>query len=113
MTPTIPGPLVPTRSRPTARLTLTYHLRYVNRESCSHRRRFTADFHVAQIRRYEAGPAQPTLDFIRRLARAPTVTADLLAFDTDQRGPSQDLALVFEAASQLDDEGPALVKALW
>jgi len=40
------------------------------------------------------------------------VSADLLVFDTDERGPSQDLALVFEAASQLDDEGRALVKAL-
>lgn len=70
------------------------------------------ELHVAQIRRYEAGSAQPTLDVIRRLARALAVSADLLVFDTDERGPSEDLALVFEAASQLDDEGRALVKAL-
>jgi transcriptional regulator with XRE-family HTH domain len=55
------------------------------------------ELHVAQIRRYEAGTAQPTLDVIRRLARALTISADLL---------------VFEAARQLDDEGRALVKAL-
>lgn len=70
------------------------------------------ELHVAQIRRYEAGSAQPTLDVIRRLARALTVGADLLVFDTDERGPAEDLTLVFEAASQLDDEGRQLVKAL-
>jgi transcriptional regulator with XRE-family HTH domain len=70
------------------------------------------ELHAAQIRRYEAGTAQPTLDVIRRLARALNVSADLLIFDTDERGPSEDLALVFEATSQLDDEGRALVKAL-
>lgn len=70
------------------------------------------ELHVAQIRRYEAGSAQPTLDRIRRLARALAASADLLVFDTDERRPAEDLALVFEAAGQLDDEGRALVKAL-
>lgn len=37
------------------------------------------------------------------------MSADLLIFDHDERGPDEELRLVFEAASQLDDEGRALV----
>lgn len=59
--------------------------------------------HVAQIRRYEAGTSQPTLDVIRRLATTLNVTADLLVFDTDERGPDEELRLAFEATRQLDD----------
>ena len=38
-----------------------------------------AGVHVAQIRRYEAGESQPTLDVIRKLAIALSVSADMLA----------------------------------
>jgi transcriptional regulator with XRE-family HTH domain len=68
--------------------------------------------HVTQLRRYEAGTAQPTLDVLRNIATALAVTIDSLAFDQGERGPTDDLALVFEAASQLDDEGKNLVRAL-
>jgi hypothetical protein len=37
---------------------------------------------------------------------------DALVFAEDERGPGDDLRLQFEAATQLDDEGKALVKAL-
>ncbi|MGH3467693.1 MAG: helix-turn-helix domain-containing protein [Thermocrispum sp.] len=68
--------------------------------------------HVTQIRRYEAGNSAPTLDVLRELARALSVSADALVFDEDERGPSDDLRLIFEAASQLDDQGKELVKAV-
>ncbi len=68
--------------------------------------------HVTQLRRYEAGTAQPTLDVLRHIAQALAVTIGSLAFDNGERGPSVDLALVFEAASQLDDEGKDLVRSL-
>lgn len=68
--------------------------------------------HVTQIRRYEAGNSAPTLDVLRELARALSVSADALVFDEDERGPSDDLRLIFEAASQLDDQGKDLVKAV-
>lgn len=68
--------------------------------------------HVAQIRRYEAGQAQPTLDVIRRLATTLHVSADVLVFDTDERGPDEDLALVFEATRELGPEDRAHVRAL-
>lgn len=41
-----------------------------------------------------------------------SVSTDALVFDETERGPDEDLRLQFEAASQLDDEGKALVKAL-
>ena len=52
-----------------------------------------AGVHVAQIRRYEAGESQPTLDVIRKLAIALSVSADMLVFDKDERGPDDDLKL--------------------
>jgi transcriptional regulator with XRE-family HTH domain len=68
--------------------------------------------HVTQIRRYEAGNSAPTLDVLRELARALSVSADALVFDEDERGPSDDLALLFEAANQLDDQAKDVLKAV-
>lgn len=58
--------------------------------------------HVTQIQRYENGSIQPTLDVLRRLAIALSVSADLLVFDKDERGPDADLMLEFEALNQFD-----------
>lgn len=66
--------------------------------------------HVSQIRRYEAGTTQPTLDVIRRLPTTLNVTADLLVFDNDERGPDTDLRLAFEATRQLDPDERATVR---
>jgi transcriptional regulator with XRE-family HTH domain len=55
---------------------------------------------AVQLRRYEAGTSQPTLDVIRRLATVLCVSADLLLFGTNERGPDEDLRLQFEAVSR-------------
>lgn len=68
--------------------------------------------HVTQIRRYEAGNSAPTLDVLRQLAIALSVSADALVFDTDERGPTDDLRLLFEAANQLDDQAKDVLKAV-
>lgn len=68
--------------------------------------------HVSQVRRYEAGAAQPTLPTIRELALALSVSADLLVFDSDERGPTEDLRLQFEAASQLTDDEKRVLKSV-
>lgn len=65
---------------------------------------------VLQIRRYEGGASQPTLDVIRRLAIALSVSADMLIFDEDERGPSNGLRYQFEAVSQLLDAEQAVVR---
>jgi transcriptional regulator with XRE-family HTH domain len=60
--------------------------------------------HVAQVRRYEGGTSQPTLEVIRKLAVALSVSADTLLFDKDERGPDNDLRLQFEAISRFEPE---------
>ncbi|MFU8778643.1 MAG: helix-turn-helix domain-containing protein, partial [Roseovarius sp.] len=54
-------------------------------------------FHVNQIRRYEAGQAQPTLDALIKLAKALHVSLDSLVFGENARGPDDDFRLRFEA----------------
>lgn len=68
--------------------------------------------HVTQLRRYEAGTSQPTLDILRKLAVALSVSADLLLFDKEERGPDDDLRLQFEALSRLDDDDKKVVKTV-
>ena len=59
---------------------------------------------ISQIRRYESGESQPTLDAIRKLAVALSVSADMLPFEKDERCPDDELKLQFESASRLDPE---------
>lgn len=68
--------------------------------------------HVIQIRRYERGTSQPTLDVIRRLAVALSVSADTLVFESDERGPADDLRLQFEAIQAMDDEDKKIIASL-
>ena len=68
--------------------------------------------HVSQIRRYENGQTQPTLDVIRKLAISLGVSADVLVFDRDERNPREELKRQFEALSQFDDEEIKIAKAL-
>ncbi len=71
-----------------------------------------ASIHVNQIRRYEAGTAQPTLDALIRLAKALHVTLDYLVFDDADRGPDDELKLQFEAVRQLPNEDRKVIKAM-
>lgn len=68
--------------------------------------------HVIQIRRYERGSSQPTLDVIRRLAVALSVSSDTLVFDKEERGPGDDLRLQFEAIKAMDDEDKKVIASL-
>jgi transcriptional regulator with XRE-family HTH domain len=70
-----------------------------------------AKIHVNQIRRYEAGSAQPT-EALVGLARALHVSLDQLVFDEGERGPSEDLRLQFEAVSHMSDDDQRIIKAL-
>ncbi len=68
--------------------------------------------HVNQIRRYEAGATQPSLEALKKIAIAMSITIDSLVFAKDERGPDQDLRLQFEALSQFDDTERMVVKEL-
>lgn len=68
--------------------------------------------HVQQIKRYEAGHAQPTAEALKKLAVSLHVTSDALLFDETERSPSDDLVLQFEAVSQMPEEERRIIKAL-
>lgn len=72
----------------------------------------TIGIHVTQVRRYEAGTSQPTLDALKRIAVALHVSIDALVFAEDERGPDDELRLAFEATNDLDAEERAMIKNL-
>jgi transcriptional regulator with XRE-family HTH domain len=65
--------------------------------------------HVSQLRRYEHGGSSPTLDVLRKLAIALSVSADTLIFDTE-RDPDNELRLQLEATARLTEEDRQLIK---
>ncbi|MBV1915068.1 MAG: helix-turn-helix domain-containing protein [Pseudomonadales bacterium] len=72
----------------------------------------TIGVHVNQIRRYEAGSTQPSLDALKKIAVAMSVTIDSLAFDEYERGPDDQLKLQFEAISHLSSNEKQVIKEL-
>lgn len=68
--------------------------------------------HVTMIRRYEANETQPTLEVIRKLAVALSVSADTLVFEKDERGPDEALRLQFEAVSHFSPEEKHIARVL-
>jgi transcriptional regulator with XRE-family HTH domain len=70
------------------------------------------DIHPTQLRRYEKGESQPTLEVLRKLAIALNVPGDMLLFDEDERKPPEDFLMQFEALAQLNPEDKKAVRAL-
>ena len=70
--------------------------------------------HVSQLRRYEAGTSQPTLDVLRRLATELAISADVLIFDPDERDTNipTELRHHLEAITQLDPDEQAAIRTL-
>lgn len=68
--------------------------------------------HVQQLKRYEAGSSQPTLEVIRKLAIALGVSSDQLLFGNEERGPDDELRLQFEAISRFDPDEKQVVRSL-
>lgn len=71
-----------------------------------------AQLHVNQIRRYEAGTAQPTLEALIRLAKALHTHLDDLVFGQGERGPGDDMALLFEAINDFSDAEKETVRTV-
>ena len=68
--------------------------------------------HVQQIKRYELGNAQPSVDALIKLAKTLAVSTDALLFNEGERMPSDDLALQFEAIAQFTEEEKLIVREL-
>jgi transcriptional regulator with XRE-family HTH domain len=65
-----------------------------------------------QIKRYESGSSQPSLNVIKNLAKVLQVSSDEIIFGEDERQPSDDLKLQFEAVPRFPEEEKRIVKAL-
>lgn len=70
------------------------------------------DLHVNQIKRYEAGTAQPTLETLVKLAKSLHVTLDDLVFGEDKRGPSEDFRMQFEALAHFSADEKRVAKEI-
>jgi transcriptional regulator with XRE-family HTH domain len=71
-----------------------------------------AGLHINQIRRYELGTAQPTLEGLVKLAKALHVSLDELVFEEQERGPSERLKLLFEAVERLSEPELQVIQEL-
>lgn len=60
--------------------------------------------HLNQVRRYEIGETQPSLDALKKIALALSITTDDLIFGDAERGPDEALKLKFEALRQFTPE---------
>jgi transcriptional regulator with XRE-family HTH domain len=69
-----------------------------------------AGIHPSQLHRYEAGTAQPTLDTLRRLAVALSVSTDALVFADDVHTLVEDrLRSAFETTAYLSEHEQAVI----
>jgi transcriptional regulator with XRE-family HTH domain len=68
--------------------------------------------HLSQLKRYEAGTSQPTLEVLRKLAVVLSVSADVLLFDQDERGPRDNLKLQFEAIATFSSKEQQVARAV-
>lgn len=71
-----------------------------------------AGLHINQIRRYETGSAQPTLEGLIKLAKSLHVSLDELVFNENERGPGNRMKLLFEAVERLNENEQSIIREL-
>lgn len=62
-----------------------------------------AGMHITQVKRYEAGQAQPSIEVLKRIATAFNITTDWLIFEEGERELPDELKLKFEAVSKMSE----------
>lgn len=72
----------------------------------------TIGIHISQIKRYESGDTQPSLEVLRKIAFALNISADMLLFDEGERDLPNTLQLKFEAVSQMSEEDQHTIQSL-
>jgi transcriptional regulator with XRE-family HTH domain len=73
----------------------------------------TVGIHITQVKRYESGEAQPSLEVLKKVAVAFNVSTDWLVFEENEREPQNELKLKFEAVVQIDEAERRSVLALF
>ncbi len=66
--------------------------------------------HVTQIKRYEGGVSLPSLEAIKKIAQTLRITTDSLIFEDNELQPDSDLALQFQAISNMQPEQRQVIK---
>jgi transcriptional regulator with XRE-family HTH domain len=66
--------------------------------------------HVNQIKRYEAGTTQPTLDALVKLSKSLHTSLDALVFGDEERGPDESLKYQFEAIGELENADKMIIR---
>jgi transcriptional regulator with XRE-family HTH domain len=72
----------------------------------------TVGMHITQVKRYESGQAQPSVEILKKIATAFHVTTDWLVFEENERDLPNALQLKFEAVTQMSDEDQRTVQSL-
>jgi len=72
----------------------------------------TVGIHITQVKRYEAGQAQPSVELLKKIATAFNVTTDWLIFSEDERELPNDLQLKFEAVSQMSKDDQQVIQSM-
>lgn len=67
---------------------------------------------LTQIKRYETGASQPSLDALRKIALTLNVSLDELVFGDTERGPDEALKLKFAAIRQFDTQERAIAEGV-
>lgn len=68
--------------------------------------------HITQVKRYESGTSQPSLEALKKIAQTLRVTTDSLIFEPEELEPDEDLRLQFKAISNMPTEEQRVVKQL-
>ena len=68
--------------------------------------------HLTQVKRYESGASQPSLDALKKIALTLSVSLDELVFDASERGPDEALRLKFEAVRLFDKDERKLAEGM-
>ena len=68
--------------------------------------------HVTQIKRYEAGATQPSLEALKKIAVTLGVSTDFMLFDDNERGPDDEFRLQFDVIAQLEDDEQRVIHEL-
>lgn len=68
--------------------------------------------HVTQVKRYESGSSQPSIEALKKIAQTLRVTTDSLVFEPEELEPHSDLALQFKAISNMNADEQTVIKQL-
>lgn len=68
--------------------------------------------HITQVKRYEAGTSQPSVEALKKISQTLRVTTDSLVFEPEELEPDSDLRLQFKAVAEMPAEDRQVVKQL-